>query len=418
MYFPERDQSATEMAPTLWRGVRVDRNVWLLGVTSMVTDVSSEMVTAIIPLYLTLALRFTALQFGIFDGLYQGIAMLLRILSGGVADRWQRHKEVAGAGYALSAVCKLGLLASGMAWQPAVGSLLLDRVGKGIRTAPRDALIALSSATGRRGEAFGVHRALDTAGALLGPVVAFALLAVTPGRFDMVFLTSFCIAVIGLGVLVLFVENRPDRAAGDRETSAAALVSIRSLLAARDFRALVGAGALVSLVTASDAFVYLTFQRRSDLDVRWFPLLYVGTAAAYFLSAVPAGRLADRIGRGRVFIVGQILLIGVYGILLLPVLGPVALVACLVLFGAYYAATDGVLMALASTHLHPGRLASGLALLTTVTAIGRVIAAVIYGALWSWRGPEVAAGIFAVGLAIAILGAAAVMPNTRKALSA
>jgi Na+/melibiose symporter-like transporter len=384
----------------------------------MITDVSSEMVTAVIPLYLTLALRFTALQYGVFEGMYQGIATLLRIASGGVADAWQRHKEVAGVGYVVSAGCKLGLLASGTAWQPAVGSLVLDRVGKGIRTAPRDALIALSSASGRLGEAFGVHRALDTAGALLGPVVAFVMLAMPRSLRRNLYLTSFCVAVIGCGVLIFFVENRTGHHDAEGTRSSASLSTITSVVAMRNFRSLLGVGALVSLVTASDAFVYLTFQRRSDLDLRLFPLLYVGTALAYLICAVPAGRCADRLGRGRVFLAGHVMLIGVYGVLLLPALGPASLVVCLVLLGAYYAATDGVLMALASTLVQRSQLASALAILTTVTALGRVVAAVMYGALWSWRGPEVAAGIFATGLALAVMGAAALLPRTRQALSA
>lgn len=159
------------------RKTGIGRNVFFLGLTSLFTDISSEMVASILPIYLVFALRFTPLEFGVIDGLYQGVTALLRIVGGIAADAWRRYKEIAAIGYAASAVCKLGLIAAGGAWGALAVVLLVDRTGKGIRTAPRDALISLSSATSSLGTAFGVHRALDTAGAFLGPVVAFALLA-------------------------------------------------------------------------------------------------------------------------------------------------------------------------------------------------------------------------------------------------
>ena len=159
---------------------RIHRNVVLLGINSLLTDISSESVNAVLPIYLINVLGLSALGFGVFDGIYQGMSAILRIVGGTFADRRQRHKEVAGFGYLLSAVCKLGLLASTTAG-PTAGILFLDRTGKGVRTAPRDALISLSSSPERMGESFGIHRALDTVGALIGPILAFALLSVATG---------------------------------------------------------------------------------------------------------------------------------------------------------------------------------------------------------------------------------------------
>ena len=188
---------------------RVSRTVVLLGVVSLLTDISSEMVAAALPLYLVYTLGFTPLQFGIVDGVYQGATALVRIGSGFLGDRTRRHKEVAVSGYGLSALCKLGLVLVGSAWG-AVGAItLLDRTGKGIRTAPRDALISLNSRPDTLALSFGVHRALDTTGALIGPLVAFGLLSIAPLAFDSLFLVSFCIAVVGVAVLVLFVDGRP-----------------------------------------------------------------------------------------------------------------------------------------------------------------------------------------------------------------
>ena len=185
---------------------RVSRTVVLLGVVSLLTDVSSEMVATVLPLYLVYTLGFSPLAFGVVDGLYQGAGALVRVASGFAADRWQRHKEVAGLGYGLSAISRLGLLvASSTTWIGAI--VLVDRTGKGIRSSPRDAMISLSSPRDKLGTAFGVHRALDTAGAMLGPLLAFGLLLVAPLQFDAIFVVSFCFALLGLGVLTLFVRN-------------------------------------------------------------------------------------------------------------------------------------------------------------------------------------------------------------------
>ena len=137
----------------MWVGV--GRNVFFLGLTSLLTDISSEMVTATLPLYLLLTLRLAPLQFGLIDGLNQGASILVRIASGLVADRWRRTKEVAAAGYAFSAVCRIGLLLVGRSWLAISGVVLLDRIGKGIRTAPRDAMIADVTPSHMRGRALG-----------------------------------------------------------------------------------------------------------------------------------------------------------------------------------------------------------------------------------------------------------------------
>ncbi len=182
---------------------RVSRTVLFLGLTSLFTDISAEMVATVLPLYLVLNLQLTPLAFGVIDGLYLGAAALVRLVAGFVADRSRRHKDVAVAGYALSAVSRLGLIAAGPAWVAFAGIVLVDRLGKGIRTAPRDALISLSSPREGLATAFGVHRALDTAGAMIGPLIAFGLLTLVPGAYDAVFVVSLCAALIGLGILTL-----------------------------------------------------------------------------------------------------------------------------------------------------------------------------------------------------------------------
>src|SRR5215207_9955886 len=186
---------------------RVSSTVLLLGLTSLLTDISSEMVSAVLPLYLVIANGYSPLAFGMIDGLYQGGAALVRVGAGFVGDRWQRHKEVATTGYGVSAACRLALLTAGSSIG-AIGAIVLaDRTGKGIRTAPRDALISLTTDERHLGTAFGVHRAMDTTGAMLGPLLAFAILAAAPLAFHSLFLVSLCFAVVGLMVIALFVRN-------------------------------------------------------------------------------------------------------------------------------------------------------------------------------------------------------------------
>jgi MFS family permease len=361
------------------------------------------------------------------------------------ADRWRRQKEVAATGYALSAASRIGLLAVGGALNGIAGFVLVDRIGKGIRTAPRDALISLSVPPERLGLAFGVHRTLDTGGALIGPLLAWWLLSLAPTAFDIVLLPSFAIALIGLGVIVLLVENKRSTAAADqpasslvenersaaeadqparlreKERSAAeadwpgsGLVknehsgavadavgfrvqdAARLVLAPR-FRLLVVAAGLLALFTASDAFIYIGLQRRSSLALAYFPLLYVGTALFYLLLAVPAGRVADRIGRRQVFVVGQLVMLVALTLLLVPALdGSLVLVLVLPLLGSYYALTDGVLMAATSAELGERLRTSGLGLLTTVTSLGSLVSSVLLGALWTAWGMQTAFGVFAV----------------------
>jgi MFS family permease len=398
------------MLATPWQ--RVGKTVVFLGLTSMFTDVSSEMITAILPLYLTLGLGFSPLYFGLFEGLYQGVTAFLRIAAGVVTDRFRRHKEVAGAGYALSAVCKFGLFTASGAWGT-MAWLFLDRGGKSIRTPARDALICLASHPTARAEAYGVHRALDAFGALLGPVAAFALLALVPGGFDLVFLVSFCFAILGLAILTLFVEppdtiecdsfRRPTRAAGGL-----------TLFRNADFRAVMIVGGLLSVMTISDAFVYLTLHQQSGLTSAMFPLLYVGTALAYCALAHPVGRLADRVGRRRVFVAGHVLLLPAYGLLLAPRPGAIEFAGCLLLLGAYYATTDGVLMAVTSSVVPRELLTTGLAVVTTGTAAARFTGSALYGALWHWYGVSVALLVFLTGLCVALCVGAVLLGAATK----
>ncbi|WP_101786699.1 MFS transporter [Nonomuraea indica] len=369
-------------------GLAVPANVLALGTVNLVTDVSSEMVTAVLPFYLVLSLGLSPLAFGLVDGLYVGVTAVLRLAGARLADRLQRRKLVAGLGYALSAACRLALPAAGGSAALIGAVVAADRAGKGLRTAPRDALISLSADPGRLGQAFGVHRAMDTTGALLGPLAAFAVLGAS-GAYDAVFVVSFAVALLGLLVFVLYVRDRRE-VAPPRASSRPA----RALLGDARFRRLCLTACALGLVTVSDAFVYLLLQRNAGLATEHLPLLPLGTAAAYVLLAVPLGRLADRLGRGAVFVLGHLALVAVYGALAAS--GPFWLV--LPLLGLFYAATDGVLMAAAGPLLPAGSRTSGLALLQTGQALARMFSSVLYGAAWAAFGPV--PGLIAMGAGV------------------
>jgi MFS family permease len=339
-------------------------------------------------------------QFGVIDGLYQGVTALARLLSGIVADRWQQHKLVAMLGYGLSAVCKLGLLFTGNAWTAVATILSADRLGKGIRTAPRDALISLATRPQDLASAFGVHRALDTVGVLVGPLLAFWILSTMPGRFDAIFVLSFAIALIGIAVLVLLVD---DRRGGDASRERRLAIDVPALLRNRRLASITVVAALTSFVVVSDAFLYLLLQWKRGSGAEWIPLLYVGTATSYLVLAAPLGRLADRIGRAPVFLAGQACMVVVYAGVAWLNINSWTLVALLLLHGAYYAATDGVIAALVSGATPSELRASGLAALTTATSLTRLAGSVAVGVLWSWRGPGSVAVLALVATAAVLI---------------
>ncbi|WP_316740479.1 MFS transporter [Streptomyces sp. MK7] len=406
--------------------------VLALGAVSLITDVSSEMVTAVLPLYLVSGLGLSPLGFGLLDGVYNGFSALVRLAGGHLADRGGgRHKWVAGFGYALSAVCKPLLLVA-HTLTPIGLILAVDRTGKGLRTAPRDALISLSSTAESRGRAFGVHRAMDTAGALLGPLVAFGILRATVDGYDAVFTVSFCVAALGVLVLVLFVPGGrggavqggrggavpgghdgaapgersavvPDGLGGAAPEVPAQRPTLRSavgLLRGRALRRISVCALLLGLATVSDSFVYLLLQHRLGVPDRWFALLPLGTAGAFLLLAMPLGRLADRVGRWTVFLGGHGALLLAYALLLTSWHGTALPYLVLALHGTFYAATDGVLMAAASEGVPEALRSSGLALVQTGQAAARFACSLLFGAAWTVWGDRSALAGAAVVLAV------------------
>lgn len=392
-------------APTAAPGTtaRVAPVVVTLGLVSLLTDISSESVAAILPLYLTTVVGLSPIAYGFLDGIYQGVSALVRIASGWAADRGGRPKWVAFCGYGMSAVARGGLLVAG-GFASITAVVAADRIGKGIRTAPRDAMIAASSPQSHWGRAFAVHRALDTVGAALGPLIAFAILWAVPDGYTIVMVVSLAFAILGLALLGLLVPDQR-KATTHAGTPAHPRFRWREVVTPGLLRLLLVAGGL-GLLTIGDGFIYLALLDRGGFTATWFPLLYVGTNIAYLALALPVGRLADRVGRARIFVLGHVALLLAYAVATLPLTQAGAVLVPLVLLGAFYASTDGMLAAVAGHLVGSGVRASGIACAQTVVVLARFGASAGFGVLWFTQGPRtallMAAGVLLLMIPVAL----------------
>lgn len=371
---------------------RVPGVVVTLGVVSMLTDISSEAVAAILPLYLTAVVGMGAIGYGVIDGLHQGVSALVRVAGGWAADTSDHPKWIAVVGYGLSAFARLGLMfAAGAGAIAAV--VTADRIGKGVRTAPRDVMIATAASTEDLGRAFGVHRALDTVGAAVGPLMAFVVLWLVPDGYLTVMGLSLGFAVVGVALLGLLVPDvRPRMTSATPEP-----MRFADLRDPRLVRLLAVAAGL-GVLTVGDGFIYLALLDRAEFAAAWFPLLVVGTNVVFLGLAVPLGRLADRIGRARMLGLGHLALVAAYASAASPGKGWIGTVAALVFLGCFYAATDGVLAAVASRAVPAASRASGIAAAQTATALARLMASMGFGLLWYLLGPQTA--LLVVGAAL------------------
>ncbi len=377
---------------------RVPAAIVAFGFVSLLTDLSTEAVNAVIPLYVTAVLGMGPLAYGFLDGIYQGVSAAVRILGGWWSDVSRRPKWVSFLGYGISALSKVGLLfVSGF---PALMAIVtVDRLGKGVRTGPRDALIATASRPAQLGRDFGVHRALDTVGALLGPLTAFGVLAAIPwgaGGYHTVFVISAAVAALGLVVLVATV---PDLRSAPRKLKK--FGNWKDLRTRPMLRLYVVAG-LLGVATIGDGFIYLTLSQRESLAAQYFPLLFVGTNAAFLALSIPLGKLADWIGRGTVFVGGHVALLAMYLLMLQPGGSVVWIAGVLLLSGVFYAATDVVIAALTSQIVAEQSRASGISAAQTVTALARFVSSVGFGFLWQIYGSGVAVMTSTALLVVAI----------------
>lgn len=385
---------------------KIPAAVIAFGIVSLLTDLASEAVNAILPLYVTAVLGLGPLAYGFIDGIYQGASAAVRILGGWWSDVSRRPKWVSFLGYATSAVAKIMLLFTG-GFAGVAAAVTVDRLGKGMRTGPRDALIATASTPEDLGRNFGVHRTMDTLGALAGPLLAFAVLAAIPwgiGGYNTIFVISAAVSVLGLLVLVTVV---PDMRSAKR-TQAKKKWGLWADLRTPSMTRLYIVAGLLGLGTIGDGFIYLTLSSGDALAAQYFPLLFVGTNLAFMAMSLPLGRLADRIGRGTVFIAGHVALLAMYLVLILGQQSAWWVIVVLLLSGAYYAATDGVLAALTAQAVKTQSRASGISATQTVVALARFASSIGFGVMWQFYGSTVAVTVMTTLLVVA-LAVAAVM---------
>lgn len=367
---------------------RVPRNVWVASVTSFLTDVSSEMVVNVLPLFLANVLGVRMSVIGLIEGVAEATASLLKAPVGALSDRLGRRKALAVAGYGISALAKPFLLVAA-SWGAVAGVRWADRVGKGVRTAPRDALVADSIDDANRGFAFGLHRAADTGGAVVGLLIASALIylaqggavSLGPDAFRTLVLVSLVPA--GLAVLVLAVGARET---GSQTVAARARLAVRGL--GKRFAIFLAISALFDLGNSSDAFLVLRAQERG-LTVVEILLMLAAFNVVYAVLATPAGSLSDRIGRKRILVAGWLVYAVIYFGFAFAETG-LHVTTLFIAYGAYYGLSYGTAKAMV-TDLVPASL-RGTAFGTYHATLGLIDlpASVIAGVLWqgvgSWQG--------------------------------
>ena len=355
------------------------RTVLILGFVSLLTDISSEMVYPLLALYLTTTLGASPAIVGIIEGIAESLASLLKAYSGYVSDKVQRRKPLAILGYSSATIGRLFLFFS-TSWSWVLWGRVIDRFGKGVRTAPRDALIAEASDAGRLGHSFGLHRALDTLGAVIGIAIAYFLFTSTHGNYTRIFLYSMIPGIIGVLLLFSVKEKKPRL----KSAKVHPLAGWRNL--SPRLKAFFLVAFLFTLGNSSNQFLllranYLGFKAADVI------LVYLLYNIVYALSAYPAGRLSDHIGRRTLLVCGYLF----YGIVYLGFSMASASWHVWGLFGVYglYSGlTEGVEKALVAELCPVEGKATMLGIHATIVGIGLLPASVIGGLLWKMISPE------------------------------
>jgi len=373
------------------RGSKLHRNVVALGFVSLLTDLSSEMIYPLLPVFLTAVLAAGPAALGWIEGVAETTASLLKLFSGAWSDRTGRKKPLVLAGYGLSTLAR-PLVGFATGWGHVLAVRFSDRIGKGVRTSPRDALVAAYVPPDRRGKAFGLQRSMDHLGAVLGPVAAFLLLA---GGVSLrsVFFLSIVPGLAAVAVLAFLVRDAP---AGSAPPHAGGVLRRDGLPPAfRRYLLLVG---LFTLGNASDAFLILRAVD-SGVPAKYVPLLWAAFHVVKSSLSVPAGALSDRIPRKTVVAAGWCVYAACYGAFAV-VRGEIATVAVFLLYGLYAAACEGAERAMVADFVPADRRGTAFGWFHLVTGICALPASVLFGSLWNAYGAAAAFGVSA-GLALA-----------------
>ena len=395
---------------------KLPRPVWLVSWTSFFTDTASEMVYPLMPLYLTTVLGGTALTLGIIEGAAEGLNSLLKIVSGVISDRWSRRKPFVIAGYGISSAIR-PFLACATSWPHVLALRLADRVGKGLRTAPRDALLASWSDPATRGYVFGLHRSMDHLGAMVGPLLASLFLWAFPGEYRWL----FALTIIPGTIAVLMLLPVPDThgpvssaAARHSSASAGAPLSGAGTAASEDAPATVALGApfyrylgvvlLFGLGNSTDAYLLL---RLSDVGVAavWIPIVWSALHVVKAAVSPIGGLVSDRLGRRGVIVAGWLVYAAVYGGFAVATSLP-ALLALFFVYGLYYGLTEGVEKAVVADLAPADARGRAFGLYHAAIGIAALVASLLFGAIWKLVSAPAA---FGVGAALALLASLLLM---------
>ena len=371
----------------------IPRGIWVLGFVSMLMDISSEMVHSLLPMFLVGSLGVSVLVVGLIEGLAEATALIVKVFSGSLSDYLGKRKGLAVLGYALGALSKpLFAISSGAGL--VITARLIDRVGKGIRGAPRDALVADIAPPEVRGAAFGLRQSLDTVGAFTGPLLAVGLMLLWANDFRAV----FWVAVIPglLSVLLLMVGvTEPERHADAPRTNPINRANMRRLSAA--YWWVVGIGAVFTLARFSEAFLVLRAQQLG-VGMAWVPLVMVAMNLVYAASAYPFGWLSDRVSHSRLLVAGLLVLILADAVLAVST-DWVSLLIGVALWGVHMGMTQGLLATMVADTAPADLRGTAFGLFNLVSGVAMLVASVVAGWLWETEGASftfVGGAIFAV----------------------
>lgn len=380
---------------------RVPRTVWVLGFVSLFMDVSSELVHSLLPLFLVVGLGASPAVLGVIEGIAESTASVAKLFSGWLSDRLGRRKLLVALGYGLGAASKPLFPLATAPWM-VLAARFADRVGKGVRGAPRDALVADVTPPGLRGAAYGVRQSLDTVGAFVGPLAAIGLMALLDGDIRAVLMLAVLPAVISVVLVVAGVEE--PRAGAPRAAATPVRWSEGGALGVA-FWGAVGVGVVFTLARFSEAFLIL---RGADLgfSATLAPLVLVAMNLVYAVAAAPLGGLSDRIGRRPLLTAGLVALVAADLVLALAP-GPTAVLMGAGLWGLHMALTQGLLSAVVADAAPPRLRGAAFGMFNLATGVALLAASTLAGVLWAALGPAatfLAGAAFAAVAGVGLLG--------------
>ena len=384
---------------------RIPRGVWVLGLVSLLMDISSEMIHSLLPLFMLTVLGASAFTVGLIEGLAESTALIVKVFSGVLSDYLGRRKGLALLGYGLGALTK-PLFALAPSAGIVLGARLLDRVGKGIRGAPRDALVADLTPPELRGAAFGLRQSLDTVGAFLGPLLAVALMLLWANDFRAVFWVAVIPGLLAVALL-LFGLREPARPAGPRRGNPIRRENLRRL--DRRYWWVVAVGAVFTLARFSEAFLVLRAQQ-AGIALALVPLVMVAMNLVYALSAYPFGWLSDRMSHRRLLMLGLVVLVAADLVLAADEHWGV-LLAGVALWGVHMGMTQGLLAAMVAEAAPADLRGTAFGFFNLMSGLAILLASVLAGLLWDGLG---AAATFYAGAGFCLLALLALVRRGAK----